>query len=136
MLTAAEIEASRLAGPDAPTAAVSGFTDPDIMTPSEASVFIRRNIAYPPAGTPCAMPVALRIFPAPAQQSYRLEWNATPTRKFLIQSSPDLLRWINVPSLYIATQPVESWIDPGPPSTEIAPVLDPARFYRVLELAE
>ena len=135
-LTAAEIEASRLAGPDALTAAASGFSDPATTIPSTASAFIRRNIAIPPPGSPCATPVALSIFAAPAQQSYRLEWTATPGRKFLIQSSPDLQRWINVPTLYTATQPLEKWTDPGPPATETAPALEFERFYRVLELAD
>ena len=135
-LTAAEIEASRLAGPDALTAAATA--GPGALTgfATTASALLRRDIAVPPAGSPCATPVALRIFAAPAQQSYRLEWTATPGRKFLIQSSPDLRRWINVPSLYTATQPLETWTDPGPPATETAPALDPGRFYRVLELAE
>jgi uncharacterized repeat protein (TIGR01451 family) len=136
VLTPAEIIASGSAGPGALTAAALGFADPAIATPITASAFIRRDITLPPPGSPCATPVSLRIFPAPAQESYRLEWDATPGRRFLIQSSPDLLRWINVPSLQTAAQNLETWLDPGPPSTEFAPTLDSKRFYRVLELAD
>lgn len=68
--------------------------------------------------------------------SLGLVFSATLGRIFLIQSSQDLRRWINVPMLYTATQTTESWTDPGPPATEIAPSGDAERFYRVLELAE
>ena len=128
-LAAADIEASRLAGPNA-------LTNGPATATSTAGTFIRRNIALPAPGSPCATPVKLDIFPAPAEQSYRLQWSATPGRKFLIQSSPDLQRWSNVPSLYTATQPLENWTDPGPPATETTPAIEPQRFYRVLELAE
>ena len=136
VLSAAEITASRLAGPDAATAAATAGPGGLAGLSTTASALLRRNITVPPAGTPCATPVALEIFPVPEQKSYRLEWSATPGRKFLIQSSADLLRWVNVPALYTATRIRESWIDPGPPATDRAPSADPERFYRVLELAD
>ncbi|MES2467644.1 MAG: hypothetical protein V4675_10120 [Verrucomicrobiota bacterium] len=129
VLSAAEVEASRISGSEV----LPGTVSPDAVV-TTATAFIRRDIAIPPAGTPCAIPLALAIFPAPEQQSYRLEWTATPGRKYLMQSSADLLRWVNVPSALSATLPLESWIDPGPPATERAPSAEPERFYRIFEI--
>jgi hypothetical protein len=79
--------------------------------------------------------VALQPQPLPAQGAFELAWNASASRYYQVEYSPDLLTWGATPGFIQATNsgPFD-WLDTGPPVTSSAPTNTPERFYRVFQL--
>lgn len=125
----AMVQASRALGPDS---VASSFTT--ALPAAEFTASLRSTIAPPANSALCARPVALEIFAAPPQQSYRLEWTANPGRTYWIEYSDSLGFWQLVPDSITAASELENWIDPGPPATSSSPAAAERRYYRVWEV--
>jgi hypothetical protein len=77
----------------------------------------------------------LNLQSLPAQGAFDLAWNASASRYYQVEYSPNLLTWAGSPGF---VQPTNSgtfdWLDTGPPVTVSAPAAAPQRFYRVFQL--
>jgi hypothetical protein len=79
--------------------------------------------------------VALSLQALPAQGAFDLAWNASASRYYQVEYSPDLLTWASSPGFVQATNSgTFDWLDTGPPATVSAPAATPQRFYRVFQL--
>ncbi len=68
-----------------------------------------------------------------------LAWNALTNRSYQVEYSPNLDRW-RASATGFLPGPTEagllSWLDLGPPATDLVPSTVPQRFYRIFELGE
>ena len=79
--------------------------------------------------------VPLNVQAAPAQSAIDVAWNASASRYYQVEYSPDLLAWVGSPGFVQATNSgTFDWLDTGPPATVSAPAATPQRFYRVFQL--
>lgn len=68
------------------------------------------------------------------QDAFQLTWNAMPDRTYQVEYSPDLRCWLPSPTgQIIATGPMASWVDAGPPATAVPPSSVTRRFYRAFQ---
>jgi hypothetical protein len=79
--------------------------------------------------------VALQPQTVPAQGAFELAWNASASRYYQVEYSPDMSTWAASPGFVEATNTgTFDWLDTGPPVTVSAPTNTPQRFYRVFQL--
>jgi hypothetical protein len=78
---------------------------------------------------------ALNLQPLPAQGAIDLAWNASASRYYQVEYSPNVITWAASPGFVQATNSgTFDWLDTGPPVTVSAPAAAPQRFYRVFQL--
>jgi len=79
--------------------------------------------------------LSLNLQPVPALGAFDLWWNASASRSYQVEYSPQLLTWTASPGFVLATNTgVFNWLDTGPPATASPPAAAPQRFYRVFQL--
>ena len=79
--------------------------------------------------------VALQPQALPAQGAFDLAWNASASRYYQVEYSPDMFTWAASPGFVQATNTgAFNWLDTGPPVTVSAPASTPQRFYRVFQV--
>jgi hypothetical protein len=79
--------------------------------------------------------MSLNLQPVPALGAFDLSWDATASRSYQVEYSPQLLTWSASPGFVLATNSgIFNWLDSGPPLTVIPPATAPQRFYRVFQL--
>jgi hypothetical protein len=79
--------------------------------------------------------MALDLQALPALGALDLAWNASVSRYYQVEYSPDLFTWAASPGFVQATNTgTFNWLDTGPPLTVSAPAATPQRFYRVFQL--
>jgi hypothetical protein len=78
--------------------------------------------------------VPVRPEAMPAQNAFSLSWDAINGRTYQVEYSPNLEAWFASPTgQLLATGPTASWIDNGPPATQLSPFAVSQRFYRVFQ---
>lgn len=79
--------------------------------------------------------LSLNLQPVAALGAFDLWWNASASRSYQVEYSPQLLTWTTSPGFVSATNSgVFNWLDTGPPGTASPPAAAPQRFYRVFQL--
>ncbi len=94
---------------------------------------VRRGLQR--AGFVSLASVPLNLQPLPVQWAVNLAWNASASRSYQVEYSPDLLTWAASPGfLQASNSGTFTWLDAGPPATQSPPGNESQRFYRVFQL--
>jgi len=82
-----------------------------------------------------SLPFAVvRLQASPAQNYFILTWKAQAGGTYQVEYSPDLITWFASPTgEVVASGPMASWTDSGPPATLALPLSVSQRFYRVFQ---
>ncbi len=79
--------------------------------------------------------LSLNLQPVPALGGFNLWWDASASRSYQVEYSPQMLTWTASPGFVVATNSgIFNWLDAGPPATVSPPASAPQRFYRVFQL--
>jgi len=107
------------------------FFDPNRETfPDLTYTAVASNVVFPE--TP-GINFSINRFVLLEDGDILIEINTVPERKYIIEYSEDMSKWIQVQPPIIAVGTKTQWIDSGPPKT---PPRGNSRFYRVLQLAQ
>jgi len=79
--------------------------------------------------------LSLNLQSMSALGAFDLSWNASASRSYQVEYSPQLLTWTASPGFVLTTNSgTFNWFDTGPPATSSPPAAAPQRFYRVFQL--